>query len=411
MCVCIRSTRLGQARGLVLLVLTPMLPLSLPLPKLHAQSYVAQAGVETATEDRLRDPGWWPTKGAAKREEFTGAQGCAECHQEESNPQPKTPMGRAAQPGPEIALLDRHALLTFLNAPHTFTIARTSTGSAYSISDGRQILSRPLLWAFGAGMLGQTYLYQEQDDWYESQVSFYPSPQALDLTPGHAFHPDATLPDELGKRLTADDVQRCFQCHTSFSTTDGRFNPKEALGGLQCEMCHGPGRAHALRMKSSVGSAAIQSAGDSGLMLTDLGQLSPVDSVDFCGACHRTWADIAFAPDAPRGNDILRFQPYRLEKSRCWGTNGDQRITCVACHNPHKPLERNDAAYDRQCLACHRVKTQAASVGEHLPGRACPTSTKDCTSCHMPKLNVASMHGEFTDHWIRIVQPQAPLPR
>ena len=40
-----------------------------------------------------------------------------------------------------------------------------------------------------------------------------------------------------------------------------------------------------------------------------------------------------------------------------------------------------------------------------------PVWVKDCTSCHMPKYSVASMHGEFTDHWIRIVQPQAPLPK
>lgn len=34
------------------------------------------------------------------------------------------------------------------------------------------------------------------------------------------------------------------------------------------------------------------------------------------------------------------------------GEKGDARITCVACHDPHKPLVRNTASYDEKCLKC-----------------------------------------------------------
>jgi len=54
--------------------------------------------------------------------------------------------------------------------------------------------------------------------------------------------------------------------------------------------------------------------------------------VDYCGSCHRTWWDVTL--DESPGLKSLRFQPYRLENSRCWG-KGDARLTCVACHDPH----------------------------------------------------------------------------
>ena len=41
----------------------------------------------------------------------------------------------------------------------------------------------------------------------------------------------------------------------------------------------------------------------------------------------------------------------------------------------------------------------------------CPVSTNKCASCHMPKVELAGMHAQFTDHWIRIVKPGEPTPR
>ena len=52
-------------------------------------------------------------------------------------------------------------------------------------------------------------------------------------------------------------------------------------------------------------------------------KLSAVASVDFCGACHRTWADVLQTQVTGVAN--VRFQPYRLESSKCWG-RGDARL-------------------------------------------------------------------------------------
>ena len=370
-----------------------------------AREQQSSSGVETTTADRLQASGWWPTKGVAAQSEFAGQAACVECHASQAGSQSATPMESAAQRSPAITVLRDHAALKLVNGPHTFSVTTGANGSSYSITDGSETLTVPVSWAFGSDQLGQTYLYQEGDRWYESQVSFFANSQALDLTAGHAFHPDGTLHDELGKPLAAQDLQRCFQCHTTFASSAGRFQLQQAIGGIQCEMCHGPARAHVTGMR-----APDKGASTPHTSMLDLGAMSPVDSVDFCGACHRTWADVAFSAETSRAPDILRFQPYRLEKSKCWGANGDARITCVACHDPHKPLNRDDAVYDRQCLSCHSPENRAASHLHPADVKICPKSVKKCTSCHMPRYTVASMHGTFTDHMIRIVKPGEVFP-
>ena len=60
-----------------------------------------------------------------------------------------------------------------------------------------------------------------------------------------------------------------------------------------------------------------------------------------------------------RGSLNVRFQPYRLENSRCWKEGkGDARITCLSCHDPHQPLAMDPASYDSSCLQCHRAASR-----------------------------------------------------
>lgn len=135
-------------------------------------------------------------------------------------------------------------------------------------------------------------------------------------------------------------------------------------------------------------------------------RLNPSDSVDYCGACHRTSADVALM--GIKGILTLRFPAYRLERSRCWGKNGDARVTCIACHDPHVQLVREATAYDGKCLQCHAdtrsAKSEAAS---HIP--VCPTGKSGCVECHMPKHEIPEMHTTFTDHRIGVYAPGSPF--
>lgn len=141
-------------------------------------------------------------------------------------------------------------------------------------------------------------------------------------------------------------------------------------------------------------------------MIFNPASLDAPSSVDFCGSCHRTWWDVFQAPE--KAVSIVRLPAYRLEQSRCWG-NGDARITCVACHNPHMPLVTESTQYDQKCLSCHVASSSMTPSADH-PGAGCPVKSADCTSCHMPKYELPQMHSKFTDHRIRIVRDPGTIP-
>ncbi len=102
----------------------------------------------------------------------------------------------------------------------------------------------------------------------------------------------------------------------------------------------------------------------------------------------------------------LRFQPYRLERSQCW-RKSDARITCLTCHDPHQPRDRDLAAYDAKCLSCHASAPDSHSSRD-LPAKVCTVSKNNCVTCHMPKYDMPGMHFKFTDHFIRVVRKDEP---
>jgi hypothetical protein len=361
----------------------------------------ASSSLSVATQDRMEDSGWWPTKGSPAASEYAGAAACAECHGDIAALQNTTPMYHAGMPASLSTFLSQHPHLTFQESPYNYSIQRTDTGVTYSANDGTSTGSRPAVWAFGSGEIGQTYLLKQNGSYIESRLSYYTAPNALDITTGHSEKLPSDLQHAFGQVMSSDTAQSCFSCHTTEAVTSGTFQPEKAIPGVTCESCHGPGAKHVAAMTAGQDKLAAAT-------ITNPASLSPEDSVDFCGACHRTSSDVTLFMPANVGIIAVRFQPYRLEKSRCWGSNGDARITCIACHDPHKPLVRDLEAYDAKCLACHRV---AGQPRPRATAAVCKVSTKNCASCHMPRYSVPQTHASFTDHDIRVVSNTRLFPQ
>jgi hypothetical protein len=261
-----------------------------------------------------------------------------------------------------------------------------------------------VIWSMGDGVMGQTFILESEGNLFESQLSYFSSIQGLDLTPGHLQARPRELDRAFGQPLSESIAQRCFGCHTTASSVKGQLDEAHATPGVTCEGCHGPGASHVNAMRQNEIDKARAA-------ILNPDSLDPATLVDYCGACHRTFEDItAGKNDSPIN---VRFQPYRLEKSRCW-SRPDRRITCTACHNPHEQVVRDASFYDGACLACHASKDEATSTTvqnapmQKLP--ACSVAANKCVSCHMPKYGVSLMHGSFTDHYIRVVRPGDPYP-
>jgi hypothetical protein len=345
------------------------------------------------TAERLQGPGWWPTKGTARRADYAGAATCAPCHPTQSASQRTTSMARTAIKAERSEVLRASPRLTFGSDGYSYEIVSDDRRSLYTVATGTNSSSAPLAWAFGVGHVGQSFLFIRDGAFYEARVSYYESIHALAFTPGRAVVP-RDLDEAMARRVNDTEIRRCFACHTTAPTTQGKFDPSTAVAGVTCEACHGPGRRHVDAMNQT------RKIGGDAPMLNPA-KLRPEASVDFCGSCHATFWDIAF--DGVKGIAALRSQPYRLQSSRCWtaGPPGDARLTCIACHDPHRPLVTEPREYDNRCLSCH--VTSGTHPTSERAGRACPVGTSRCVGCHMPKYEVPDMHHEFTDHLIRVL--------
>jgi Cytochrome c554 and c-prime len=352
---------------------------------------------QLATEERLRKAGWWPTKGSFPRDSFVGDSACAKCHSDIVAVQKSSAMAQTATRAPDSELLAKHPL-SYKLGPYAFQAARNGSTATYSVADTTNSFSTSLQWAFGIRM-GQSYLFERNGGMYMAPLTYYPEAGLWDFTVDQPHAVPESLEKAIGRRLRDDEIRGCFNCHNTAATVRDRFDPEHSIPGVTCEACHGPGADHVAAAKAGLVEQGTP-------MIMNPNRLNPVEAVDFCGACHRTWWDVTLSGST--GLKSLRFPPYRIENSRCWG-KGDARLTCVACHDPHGALARDSASYDPRCLTCHVNSVGAKTTADH-PGAACPKARKDCVSCHMQKYQVVDIPVQFTDHQIRVTRPNDPIP-
>jgi len=374
----------------------------LPIRHAPAQSATPDEFSQT-TEFRVFTRDWWPTKGSALSSAYAGNSACGKCHTEQASLQSATPMANASYRsavgdwGKELA-----AAAPFRIGHYSYEIVPHVDDPELVVKSGNQSITAEIAWTFGAGVLGQTFVLESKGKLFDSQVSSF---RGLDggmaITPGHKPAKDGDLDNAIGMKLSPKIAARCFGCHTTISTVKDQFDPEHAIPGVTCESCHGPGLAHVV-------AANMNMIEDAKALIFSPRSLNPIEAVDFCGACHMTAADVVESNLFVPSN--VRFAPYRLEKSRCWGVRGDQRLACFSCHDPHKPLVQEAGAYDRRCLSCHSSQASRSSDQAGAAAKACPKATANCTTCHMPKYDVPEMHGKFTDHFIRIVRASEPYP-
>jgi hypothetical protein len=327
-----------------------------------------------------------------------GGTGCAQCHREEVDSQRTTLMAQALELTATNPILHAHPKLIFQRGEFTYTVRTHDLQSTYSVSNGSQSRSVPIVWGMGSG--AQTWLFQWNGKFFESMVSYFPSIGGLGITLGDEVLTPHTLTEAMGRELSQQDVKACFGCHTTGALVNNHLDLTALRPGVTCDHCHLGAETHMVDARHNQFASTPPSLGD----LTSEGLST------FCGQCHRSWSTVV--SHFWFGETNVRFAPYRLENSRCF--NGtDPRISCIACHNPHQNVITDAAYYDRKCLACHTLQRAVArnlEPAEHLASKSCPVANSNCVSCHMPKVTRANEHLAFTDHFIRIVKPGEPYP-
>lgn len=320
---------------------------------------------------------------------------CASCHDVEAHSQPLSPMGRAMQVSFANSVLANHPHLSVRKGGYTYAIMTNNGHAQYTVSDGGQTVSLPIVWAMGVH--AQTWVLERNGQLYESLVSYYPSINGLDVTTGDERIAPKTLDEAVGRPIGMDEAKSCFNCHATNAVRGHELDLKALQPGVGCEHCHTGATAHA---------ASMAATGDLASAPPDLRKLSTEDMSNFCGQCHRTWEGVVRSHW--RGQANVRFQPYRLANSRCYN-GADPRIRCVACHNPHDAVVRDIVFYDSKCLACHGQAVSSGHAADVQP-KLCPVGKSHCVSCHMPQTSMPNGLLRFTDHQIRVVKPNESYP-
>lgn len=344
----------------------------------------------------------WRATHAPAGAKYVGNKACAECHTQ-TETQGATPMAKALEMVEECSILKAHPELTFKSGTYIYLIERKNNQSIYSVTDGRETISAPILYAFGQGKAGQTYVLERNGKYFESRISFYNETKGLDYTLGSPRGAAKSLEEAFGRMMDSLDTKDCFSCHSTAAVSEGKLQLDNMTPGITCEGCHGAGDKHVALMKTKPKEGAKGRQGETAIL--NPGHFDTEGQSQFCGSCHRTWAQVQLMK--AQGVVNVRFQPYRIFSSKCYDFD-DKRISCTACHDPHDNSKRPAGFYDGKCIACHQPSTGKEKLKVIT---TCKTGkTQNCTVCHMPEYEIPGSHHKFTDHQIRIVRTGEPYP-
>ena len=313
---------------------------------------------------------------------------CRDCHEDVVDSFQLAPHFNTLVSGKAESVIDLFDGKEFTNGPNNYQFVRTEDG--VSLQAVRTDKSLPVDWLFGAGSHartpvcvlenadGETELMQHCLSWYPDE-SVKPTlgsdGETLDLT-------------NLGTPSGHGETRECFGCHaTTLVVEDGRIEFEKSQLSIQCTRCHENSEQHvadALEGEPSVSS------------FNSWAKLSPLDSINRCGECHRRMDHFPADELVPDNKQLARFASVGIALSDCFVNQTEQhRMDCTTCHNPHRPAESNPRFYNRICLECHQSEQPELAVCDKMP------NDSDCVSCHMPRLPFQEGL-EFTDHWIRI---------
>ncbi|WP_339682894.1 multiheme c-type cytochrome [Gimesia maris] len=324
---------------------------------------------------------------------------CCECHDKVCQQYTGAPHLRTLRKATDPSVMDKFAgrKITLKENGHTYRFYKDHD-ELWVKCDGYPSPVR-IEWFFGSGLHAITPVSLFPNEAGKSEllqhiVSWYPSDK-LGITLGlQELAHDRSGIQALGEVSSHASTLNCFGCHTSYlGDVQGEINTKEMIAGVSCVRCHLEGEAH------------IQAAerGDRNLHILNWNQLTPLDSINRCGECHRRSDQLEPDEIHPDNKLLIRFAPVGLSQSPCFLKQNDvkfadgktARMDCTTCHNPHEQASRDPEFYRQICLNCH------SDLKDHAPVCSKKPMQSECLQCHMPSVQVHD-NLPFTDHWIRI---------
>ncbi len=317
---------------------------------------------------------------------YAGPEVCSKCHKEIAATQMTTAMANTWRGALAPSLPANFDLKKSegSNPAFEYEIRRVGNRFAFSVvSPGGANTTLPVEAVIGGKRHGMSFLPRieqldgmriERPALIEARYAYSPH-GSLVLSPGFGSEKPSDLEDSLGRVLSPAFEQRCLTCHGKPGTLGAGVH-----GGVRCESCHGPARAHVQSMQGGNRQPVIPE------------HLVRAKAMSVCAQCHTGLSTVNHSDPMP--SDLLvSSQVPALRNSECFIQSGEG-VGCTDCHNPHNDATRVADESVKTCLRCHSIEnTQHAAI--------CPINAKsDCVTCHMPGIQSNSFR--LTDHWIRV---------
>ncbi len=360
---------------------------------------------------------------------------CAGCHQDVAKTYSQTGMARSLYPLKSGNLVEdfRTHNTVYAKASDRYYTMIQRDGKWYQRRHqigfgGREtnVVEKQIDYVIGSGHHVRTYLSRTAEgklielpvSWYAEKGGYW------------AMSPGYDGPDQPDFRRAV--VSQCMSCHNRYPAPDQISHLDQAepvfgekIGeGIDCQRCHGPGRAHAEAAASHALADAIRKA------IVNPAKLGRDRQLEVCMQCHLqttsrplpgwlpkydramfTWqpgqalSDSALFFDKAPGTGKDSFQidhaAYRLRQSKCFLSS---QMTCTTCHNPHNVPRAEEAVehYNSVCQGCH--------ASAHNANPASAEARGSCIECHMPQRRTDDVvHAVMTDHWIQRRKPARDL--
>jgi predicted CXXCH cytochrome family protein len=368
------------------------------------------------------------------KSDYVDSATCAGCHQAIAKSYHLTGMGRSLfRPRLETTVEDykTHNSIYNRTSDRYYTMLERDgkwIQRRHQIGLGGQEINveeKPVDYVMGSGNHVRSYLNRTtQGTLVELPVSWYAEKGGYwGMSPGY------DRPNQEDFRRTI--MGECMFCHNGYPAKEKGTNldgSEPLFGdripeGIDCQRCHGPGRAHVEAAGSGHAAPdAIRRA------IVNPAKLDRDRQTEVCLQCHletssrplpnrirRYNLEFTYRPGEPLGDSFVFFDhpsgtghddkfeiahaAYRLRMSVCFRST---QMTCTTCHDPHNIPRGEEAVqhYTEVCRSCH---PNAHSTNKVATG-------SNCIACHMPKRRTEdAVHVVMTDHYIQRIKPVRDL--
>lgn len=318
---------------------------------------------------------------------YVGIEQCVDCHKDRVAEFQETRHFMACRPpDPKMmpaAFTEKGS--TFQPQVEDVKFLMRKAGSKYTVTtehEGGAKLTLPVDFVYGLGQHSDHgYFGFDGEEMFELPVSWLFPTNEWGAT---AFDPHGT--GHLGRPTTT----RCMECHNAWfahrAGTENRYDPKSFVLGVQCEVCHGPGKDHVAHHKANPGDKTARK-------VVQPTKFTRQQLLDLCAYCHSNSLKahgpaLQYRPGKPLEDfyttlkstypefDHVANQDTYMRQSKCFQKS---EMTCIDCHNPHsrRPVELGA----QTCAKCHQP--EACKDQPNLPAAV----RGDCVGCHMPQRN------------------------